>query len=89
MDSKRRLDDALDLAIGHQRPGVSLDQTMLADAVRGKLDPWESQLDRAKISLKYLGIVGRILLHFDDYAIGCSPPPRSLPGNRIGNENPG
>ena len=63
MDSKRRLDDALDLAIGHQRPGVRLDQAMLTDAVRCKLNPWESQLDRAKICLKCLGVLGKIRLH--------------------------
>ena len=63
MDSKRRLDDALDLAIGHQRPGVSLDQAMLPDAARCKLDPRKSQLDRAKICLKCLGLLGKIRLH--------------------------
>ena len=49
MDSKRRLDDALDLAIGHQRPSVRLDQAMGAHALRCKLDPWEGQLDRAEV----------------------------------------
>lgn len=63
MDPKRRLDDPLDLAVGHQRPRVRLHQAMGAHEVRGKLDPWQGQLDRAKISLKCLGIVGRILLH--------------------------
>ena len=63
MDSKGRLDDALDLAIGHQRPGVRLDQSMLPDALRCKLDPRQGQLDRTKICLKCLGVLGKIRLH--------------------------
>ena len=39
MDPKRRLDNALDLAAGHQRPGVHLDQARLPDLARGKLYP--------------------------------------------------
>ena len=86
MDSKRRLDDALDLAVGHQRPSVRLCQAMLPDLARGKLDPWQGQLDRAKICLKCLGIVGRIVLHS---MLGTSDV-RRVPGpTRKRNENPG
>ena len=67
MDSKRRLDDALDLAVGHQRPGVRLDQAMLPDLARGKLDPWQGQLDRPRVTtvwgLDSVKLSGRILLH--------------------------
>ena len=39
MDPKRRLDNALDLAAGHQRPSVRLDQAVLPDLARGELYP--------------------------------------------------
>ena len=38
MHSKRRLDNPLDLAIRHQRPGVRLDQPMFADEPASPLE---------------------------------------------------
>lgn len=67
MNTKRRLDNTLDLAIGHQRPDVRLDQAMLADLARGILDPWQGQLDRPRVTtvwgLDSVRLSGRILLH--------------------------
>ena len=90
MNSKRRLDDALDLAIGHQRPGVRLDQAMLPDLARGKLDPWQGQLDRPRATtvsgLDSVRLSGRILLH----SMPGTSDVRRVPGpTRKRNESPG